>query len=183
METNEVFNRDTPAKGPRPTAKGKERIQKGEEFMPEWSIAQMDERADGLKDGKESIVLSACVKRKEYKTIAKIAVELRRKPDTVRGWLARGEGEGPIRPGRPRAAGPGPRAGPDHVGDSTRVAVRFPRRFRVREEAAAVRYSAVVDARGAERAVQLRRAARCAIRGPRTASLGRSPASPPPRSK
>ena len=35
VETNGVFNRDTPAKGPGPTAKGKERIQKGKEFMPE----------------------------------------------------------------------------------------------------------------------------------------------------
>ncbi len=27
--TDGVFNRDTPAKGPRPTARGKERIQRG----------------------------------------------------------------------------------------------------------------------------------------------------------
>ena len=94
VEANGVFNRDTPANGPRPTARGKERIQKGEEFIQDWSIAQMDEYASGLKDGKERIVLSACVKRKEYKTIAQIAVELRRKPDTVRGWLARGRERG-----------------------------------------------------------------------------------------
>ena len=94
MGTDGVFNRDTPAKGPRPTAKGKERIQRGEDFMPEWTIAQMDERRKGLKDGKEDIVLSACIKRKEYKTIAQIAKEMRRKPDTVRGWLARGRERG-----------------------------------------------------------------------------------------
>ena len=62
--------------------------------MPEWTIAQMDERMDNLKDGKEKTVLSACIKRKEYKTIAQIAVELRRKPGTVRGWPARGRDRG-----------------------------------------------------------------------------------------
>ena len=30
-----IFNRGTPTKDPRPTAKGEERIQKGEKFMPE----------------------------------------------------------------------------------------------------------------------------------------------------
>ena len=92
--TDGVFNRDTPAKGPRPTARGKERIQRGEDFMPEWTIARMDEYRKGLKDGKEKTVLLACIKRKEYKTIARIAKEMRRKPDTVRGWLARGRERG-----------------------------------------------------------------------------------------
>ena len=92
--TDGVFNRDTPAKGPRPTARGKERIQRGKEFMPEWTIAQMDERRKGLKDGKEKTVLLACIKRKESKTIAKTAKEMRRKPGTVRGWLARGRDRG-----------------------------------------------------------------------------------------
>ena len=84
--TDGVFNHDTPAKGPRLTARGKERIQRGEGFMPEWTIARMDERANDLKDGKENIVLSARVERKESKTIAQMAKDLRRKPDTVRGW-------------------------------------------------------------------------------------------------
>ncbi len=62
--------------------------------MPEWTIAQMDERMDSLKDDKEKIVLSACIKRKEGMTIAEMAKDQRRKPDAVRGWLARGRDRG-----------------------------------------------------------------------------------------
>ena len=88
--TDGVFNRGTPSKGPRPTARGKECIQMGEGFMPEWMIAQMAERMKGFKDGKENIVLLTCIKRKESMAIAEIAEDLRRRPGTVRGWLARG---------------------------------------------------------------------------------------------
>ena len=89
-----IFNRGTPTKDPWPTAKGEERIQKGEKFMQEWSIPVMDECVRGLKDGKERTIVLACIKRKESKTIAKIAEEMRRPPDTVRSWLARGRERG-----------------------------------------------------------------------------------------
>ena len=75
--TDVIFNRGTPTKDPRPTAKGEERIQKGDKFMPKWSIPKMDEYMKGLKDGKERTILLACIKRKESKTIAKIAEEMR----------------------------------------------------------------------------------------------------------
>ena len=94
MDANGISNRDTPPKYTRPTAKGKERIQRGEGFMPEWTISEMDERMKGLKDDKEKTVLPACIKRKEFKTVARIAEEMRRKQDTVRGWLARGRERG-----------------------------------------------------------------------------------------
>lgn len=89
-----VFNRGTPAGGPRPTARGEDRIQKGKGFMPDWTIPRMEEYMAGLKDGKERDVVLACIKRKESKTISRIAGEMRRPPDTVRGWLARGRERG-----------------------------------------------------------------------------------------
>lgn len=89
-----VFNRGTHAGGPRPTARGEDRIQKGKGFMPDWTIPEMEEYMGGLKDGKEKTVVLACIKRKESKTIARIAGELRKPPDTVRGWLARGRERG-----------------------------------------------------------------------------------------
>ena len=80
-----VFNRGAHAGGPRPTAKGEDRIQKGKGFMPDWTIPEMEGHMAGLKDGKEKIVVLACIKRKESGTIASIADDLRKPPDTVRG--------------------------------------------------------------------------------------------------
>ena len=92
---NGVFNRGTlDHKSPRPTAKGKERIQKGKEFMPDWSITDMEEYLDGLPDGKERNIVLACIKRKERKTIKDIAHDLRKPPGTIRDWLARGRERG-----------------------------------------------------------------------------------------
>ena len=91
-ETNGVLNRDTPTKGPRPTAKGEDRIQRGEVFMKDWPLPKMETYMKGLKEGKEKTVLLACVKRKESKKISTIAVEMRKSPDTVRGWLGGGAG-------------------------------------------------------------------------------------------
>ena len=62
--------------------------------MPDWTIPRMEGYMAGLKDGKERDVVLACVKRKESKTIIRIAGEMRRPPDTVRGWLARGKERG-----------------------------------------------------------------------------------------
>lgn len=53
VEADGIFNHGTPTKDHRPTASGEERIQKGKGFMPEWSIAEMDEYMKSLKDGKE----------------------------------------------------------------------------------------------------------------------------------
>ena len=92
--TEDVFNRDKSKDGPRHTAKGEERIQKGDKFMPECTIEEMEERMANLKEGKEKIVLLACIKRKESKTIDAIAKELHRRPGTVRGWLVRGRERG-----------------------------------------------------------------------------------------
>ncbi len=89
-----VFNRGAHAGGPRPTAKGEDRIQRRDGFMPDWTIPQMEEYVAGLKDGKERDVVLACIKRKESKTIIRIAGEMRRRPDTVRGWLAKGRERG-----------------------------------------------------------------------------------------
>ena len=89
-----VFNRGAHAGCPRPTARGEDRIQRGDGFMPDWTIPQMEGHMAGLKDGKEKTVVLACIKRKESKTIAKIADDLRKPPDTVRGWLARGRERG-----------------------------------------------------------------------------------------
>ena len=89
-----VFNRGAPGGGPRPTARGGERIQKGEGFMPDWTVPQMEAYVAGLQDGKEKTIVLACIKRKESKTIRRIAEELHRRPDTVRGWLARGRERG-----------------------------------------------------------------------------------------
>ena len=88
--TDKVFNRDASKDGPRPTAKGEERIQKGDKFMPDHTIEEMEERMANLKECKGKTVLLACIKRKESKTIHTIAKEMCRRPDTVRGWLARG---------------------------------------------------------------------------------------------
>ena len=59
---------------------------------PDWSIVEMYGCMKGLINDKAKIVLSACTKRKESKTISKIAEDLRKKPDTVRGWPARERG-------------------------------------------------------------------------------------------
>ena len=93
-ETNGVLNRDTPPKGPRPTAKGKDRIQRGKAFMEDWPLHVMETYMNGLKEGKERTVLLACIKRKEGRKISTIANEMRKSPDTVRGWLARGRDRG-----------------------------------------------------------------------------------------
>lgn len=92
--TDTVFNHDKSKDCPRPTAKGEERIQKGAKFMPEYTIEEMEERMANLKEGKEKTVLLACIKRKEFKTIDKIAEELHRRPGTIRGWLVRGRERG-----------------------------------------------------------------------------------------
>ena len=62
-ETNGVLNRDTPPKGPRPTAKGKDRIQRGKAFMKDWPLPKMETCMKGLKEGKKKTVLLACGKR------------------------------------------------------------------------------------------------------------------------
>ena len=93
-EANGVLNRDTPPKGPRPTAKGEDRIQMGKAFMKDWPLPKMEAYMKGLKEGKEKTVLLACIKRKESKRISTIATEMRRSPNTVRGWLARGRDRG-----------------------------------------------------------------------------------------
>ena len=92
--TEDVFNHDKSKDGPRPTAKGEKRIQKGAKFMPDYTIEEMEGRMANLKEGKEKIVLLACIKRKECKTIDMIAKELHRRPGTVRGWLVRGRERG-----------------------------------------------------------------------------------------
>ncbi len=71
--TDTVFNHDKSKDGPRPTAKGEERIQKGDKFMPDYTIKEMEERMANLQEGKEKTVLLACIKRKESKTIDTIA--------------------------------------------------------------------------------------------------------------
>lgn len=81
-------------RSPKPTAKGKERIQKGEEFMPSWSITEMEECLKDLVDCKERSIVLVCIKRKEGKTIKDIALDLRKPPGTVRNWLARGRERG-----------------------------------------------------------------------------------------
>ena len=90
--TRGVFNPDTP--NCRPTAKGDKRIPKRDEFMPDWSIQDMELYQKGLKDGKEDLIVSACIKRKEGKTISHISKDLRRPYETVRGWLVRGRERG-----------------------------------------------------------------------------------------
>ncbi len=92
--TDTVFNHDKSKDGPRPTAKGEERIQKGDKFMPDYTIKEMEERMANLQEGKEKTVLLACIKRKESKTIDTIAKELYRRPGTIRGWLVRGRDRG-----------------------------------------------------------------------------------------
>ena len=62
-EANGVLNRDTPTKGPRPTAKGEDRIQRGDVFMKDWPLPVMETYMNGLKEGKERTVLLACSKR------------------------------------------------------------------------------------------------------------------------
>ena len=90
--TREVFNPDMP--DCRPTAKGDRRIPKRDEFMPDWSIQDMELYQKGLKDGKEDLIVSACIKRKEGETISRISTDLRRPYETVRGWLVRGRERG-----------------------------------------------------------------------------------------
>lgn len=51
-DTDSVFNCDTSVI-PRPTARGEERLQKGDKFMPDYVIDTMLEYAQGLKDSKE----------------------------------------------------------------------------------------------------------------------------------
>ena len=80
--TEDIFNRDKSKDGPRPTAKGEERIQKGAKFMPDCTIKEMEERMASRQEGKGKIVLLACIKRKECKTIDAIAKELHRRPGT-----------------------------------------------------------------------------------------------------
>ena len=70
-----VFNRDKSKDGPRPTAKGEERIQKGAKFMPDYTIKEMEECMANLQEDKKTVLL-ACIKRKEFKTIDTIAKEL-----------------------------------------------------------------------------------------------------------
>ena len=62
--------------------------------MPDYTIKEMEERMANLKEGKEKIVLPACIKRKKFKTIDMIARELHRRPGTVRGCLVRGRERG-----------------------------------------------------------------------------------------
>ena len=62
-EANVVPNRDTPTKGPRPTAKGEDRIQRVDVFMKDRPLPVMEAYMDGLKEGREKTVLLACSKR------------------------------------------------------------------------------------------------------------------------
>ena len=144
--TNGVLNRDTPPKGPRPTAKGKDRIQRRKAFMEDWPLHVMETYMDGLKEGKERTVLLACIKRKEGRKISTIVNEMHQSLDTVRGWLARGRDRGP-------------EAGPYDGGDHTRMAVQTPHRIRVHEDAVAVQDGAGDHTQGAERIVQRRHGA------------------------
>ncbi len=88
---DKVFDRDASKGGPRPIVKGEERIQKGDKFMPDYTIEEMEERMANLKERKKTVLL-ACIKRKESKIIYTVAKEMCRRLDTVRGWLARGRG-------------------------------------------------------------------------------------------
>ena len=63
-EANGVPNRDTPPKGPRPTAKGEDRIQRGGDvFMKDRPLPETETCMKGPKEGKEKTVLPACSKR------------------------------------------------------------------------------------------------------------------------
>ena len=62
--------------------------------MEDWPLPKMETYMKGLKEGKEKTVLLACIKRKEGRKISTIANEMRKSPDTVRGWLARGRDRG-----------------------------------------------------------------------------------------
>ena len=64
--TETVFNTATSS---RPTARGSERLLKGDDFMPEYTIEMMEVYVQGLREGKERSIGTACIKRKQNKTI------------------------------------------------------------------------------------------------------------------
>ena len=64
--TETVFN---PTALRRTTARGSERLLKGDDFMPEYKIKMMEVYVQGLGEGKERSVGTACIKRKQNKTI------------------------------------------------------------------------------------------------------------------
>ena len=91
---NGIFNPGTSTKDPKPTAKGKERIQKGDAFMPDWKLPEMEAYWKSLPTSKEKNMVLVYIKRKQSKTFAKIAEEMHMPLGTVRGWLVRGRARG-----------------------------------------------------------------------------------------
>ncbi len=89
--TETVFNPTAPR---RTTARGSERLLKGDDFMPDYKIEVMEVYVQGLREGKERSVGTACIKSKQNKTMRTISQEMLQPPGTIRGWLARGRDRG-----------------------------------------------------------------------------------------
>ena len=89
----EVFNPDESGSS-RPTARGSERIRRGDKFMPGYTLEEMAKYVSGLGEGKERSVGIACVKRKEGKIMETISKEMLKPPSTIQSWLARGRDRG-----------------------------------------------------------------------------------------
>lgn len=88
-----VFNPESSG-NPRPTAKGERRIPKGDKFMHEYDTKKMNDHVYSMKDCKERNIGTACCKRREGKTIQRIATEMLKPPSTIRSWLVRGQQRG-----------------------------------------------------------------------------------------
>ena len=87
----EVFNPDESGSS-RPTARGSERIRRGDKFMPECTLEEMAKYVSGLGEGKERSVGIACVKRKEGKIMETISKEMLKPPSTIQRLAGQGAG-------------------------------------------------------------------------------------------